>query len=180
MSGRIIKKGIHKGFQEYIKEALRKNEDMLLDFNLNKRTEVRYIFIYGSLKNGHSNNARMRKLKADFVGVARAEFLEIYYYETPTAFHKNGICCAIRTDNENQEVYGELWRVINWKSLDKYEGSPFFYKREKIKVWVNVKGKEELIEVEAYLFQEENELKRNGEPIFGGCYIEDEWMGPKE
>ena len=83
------------------------------------------LFVYGTLKLGHSNNRLLKG--AEFLGVAKT--LEKY------SLYESGIPFVFKGESVSQ-IFGELYRVdeLTLKIVDRLEGHPEVYRREKVQV----------------------------------------------
>lgn len=89
------------------------------------------VFVYGTLKRGHSNNRILRETESEFVGVA----------VTTTRFRMwtTGFPAIMReytADPLGAPVRGEVWRVNadGLRALDRLESNGSMYQRELISV----------------------------------------------
>lgn len=100
-----------------------------------------YLFVYGTLKRGHCNHYLLEG--CEFLG--NAETKEKY------ALYEAGIPYLVK-GKKVSHVKGEVYKVPEYvlKQIDRLEGHPFFYKREKAKV-VLKDGKE--IDAWIYFFR---------------------------
>jgi gamma-glutamylcyclotransferase (GGCT)/AIG2-like uncharacterized protein YtfP len=103
------------------------------------------VFVYGTLKRGYGNNALINKSKVISLKV-NAPGINLYS-SGPLPFAARG----------NGTAIGELYEVddIVLAKLDKLEGHPVFYKREKTKVQL-ASG-----EVEAWIYLCDKYAKQN-------------------
>ena len=89
-----------------------------------------YLFTYGTLKRGFSNNHLLNQ--AEFLGAAKTlEKYSLWVSGIPYVFKGESVAC----------IHGELYRVdeLTLKIIDRLEGHPEWYRREEVKV-VTEKG----------------------------------------
>lgn len=83
------------------------------------------IFVYGTLKEGFGNHYLLSKA----IKVSKAETVRKY------GMYQSGIPFVIK-DEESTTIKGEVYLVdqTTFKNIDRLEGHPSCYKREKVKV----------------------------------------------
>jgi gamma-glutamylcyclotransferase (GGCT)/AIG2-like uncharacterized protein YtfP len=130
---------------------------------------TRLLFVYGSLKRGHSNHDRIRRYKGVFLGsVETAEGFELRFLHRGMV----GVACMIRSTSGT--VLGELYRVPDIRPLNVFEGHPHYYRLEEIIIKTE-EGKSR--KVWAYVFQPLQELNpRDSSLITDGDYRERDWI----
>lgn len=85
-----------------------------------EEVKMHQLFVYGTLQSGRCNNDLMRNGKL---------------LESPAILkgvYRSGSISVHASDNPEDEVVGELWRVPEYDlfgSIDNLEGHPIFYKR---------------------------------------------------
>lgn len=93
------------------------------------------IFVYGTLKNGCSNNNVLQNIDAHFLGeVETVEKFPMYQYKDPFPY-------LVENIGSGNIVEGELYKINDtYKSvLDRFEGVPDLYYNGKIDVIQNGK-----------------------------------------
>jgi len=88
---------------------------------------MEYIFIYGTLKRNYRNNSR---LKGIFISEAKT------FYKFPMYENGDDFPYLENIKNKGYFIKGEIWKIEKSEilNLDEFEGVPFLYKREKIKI----------------------------------------------
>lgn len=130
---------------------------------------TRLLFVYGSLKRGHSNHDRIRRYGGVFLGsVETLEGFELRFLHRGMV----GVACMIRSPSGT--VLGELYRVPDIRPLNIFEGHPHYYRLEEIIIKTEA-GKSR--KVWTYVFQPVHELNsRDSSPITDGDYRERDWI----
>lgn len=96
-----------------------------------------YLFVYGTLMHGCSNNGFLIKSEGTFIEeVAVHNFLLLDLGSFPAAIK-----------NEGTKIVGELWKVKTLEFTDHLEGYPHFYNRVSVPV---VTKKSNCIEAQIY------------------------------
>lgn len=125
-----------------------------------------YLFTYGTLRLNQSHPmADFLAKNAKLVGLAllpKAKLFRIDWYPA-----------LIETDNENDEVTGDLFQlndIKSFKMLDEYEGigigkEPFEYRR------ANVKIKTDTQELESWVYFYNIDLPKDAELIESGDFL---------
>lgn len=82
------------------------------------------VFVYGTLKRNYKNHKILQMAGGRLVSDEAI---------CPKAFMVNlgGFPGAIKTEDEKSKIYGQIWDVVDLKVLDRLEGHPSFYCREK-------------------------------------------------
>jgi len=110
------------------------------------------VFVYGTLKEGHSNNRLLDDKTVFRVGRASLEapFLMVDLGAFP------GIIKAPEDTPPQSRIRGELYHVSQtvFNSLDMLEGHPDFYKRERVDV-TRDDGKAQVVRPWVYILPEE-------------------------
>ncbi len=129
----------------------------------------RLLFVYGSLKRGHSNHDRIVRYNGVFLGpVETAEGFELRFIHRGMS----GVATMIRSHSGT--VLGELYRIPDIRPLNIFEGHPHYYRLEEI-IIKNEAGKSR--KVSAYIFQAVHELNsRDSSLIVDGDYRERDWI----
>ena len=81
------------------------------------------VFVYGTLKHGHSNSVVMENSQAEFLGEDETE--------PKFTMYSNGAFPAVIEKGETP-IKGEVYRVKDMSRLDSLEGYPDFYNRKLI------------------------------------------------
>ena len=121
------------------------------------QTEKHYLFVYGTLKRGHCNHYLLEG--CPFMGEAETkEKYALYEADIPYVIKEKKI----------SHIKGEVYEVPRHilKRIDRLEGHPFFYKREKARVVL-----EDGREVEAWMYFwicEINYARLNKNGTYGG------------
>lgn len=110
-----------------------------------ERIEI-IIFVYGSLKRGFDNNDMLK----DAQYICKAETVRSFAMFEETA---GNYPYLLKNKNKGySKIKGELYRIYRkntLKKIDRFEGAPDYYKREKIKVKIK---KKEVKLAETYFF----------------------------
>lgn len=135
-----------------------------------------YVFVYGTLKRGFSNNYLLRN--AEYVGDAVSATHGQLKSWGPPCFVPE---VWLPEGSEALPVRGELWKVTDWKTLeglDMLEGHPHGYYRAQIPVDVeyDISVEESLFYDVAWCYFYDNPDINQMCPVVDGHY---EWM-PKE
>ena len=104
---------------------------------------MHYVFVYGTLMEGYGNNRLLKSGNAELVGkaITQPSFVML-------ASGLNGIPFVADVKEEHEgfpsdywfrnasQIHGEVWRcdADTLKTLDRLEGHPDWYKRERVKV----------------------------------------------
>lgn len=141
--------------------------------NLREGNE-RIIFVYGSLKSGHSNHYRIADMKGKVLGqVETLEGFKLFYYEP---YKGRGIATMVR-NRSGGTVLGELVYIPDIRILNKFEGHPYYYRLEPI--LVECEEQNLIISTFAYIFQNPSDLTpKTSIEIIDGDYREEDWSGP--
>ncbi|MBX2986816.1 MAG: gamma-glutamylcyclotransferase [Bdellovibrionaceae bacterium] len=129
----------------------------------------RLLFVYGSLKRGHSNHDRMTRYGGVFLGsVETVEGYELRF------LHRGMAGVATMTRAHSGTVIGELYRVPDIRPLNVFEGHPHYYRLEPI---IIKNENNQTKKVWAYIFQELTSLNaRDSSLIVDGYYRERDWI----
>ena len=137
---------------------------------------MNYVFVYGTLMEGYGNNRLLKNGNAELIGkaVTQTSFVML-------ASSLNGIPFVADVKEEHEgypsdywlrnasQIHGEVWRcdTDTLKTLDRLEGHPNWYKRERVKVDFISNQKLHPFEVWIYLMpMTESEFKSvNNYPI---------------
>lgn len=107
---------------------------------MNEGKEMFYYFAYGS----NMNFKQMKKRCKNAQFLCRA-YLEGYkfVYDGYSSKREGAVANIIPTNNKNNIVWGGLWLITkeDLEELDKYEGYPYSYDRQRVRV-KNEKGEE--------------------------------------
>lgn len=138
------------------------------------------VFVYGSMKYNsrgqeHSNYQRIKNLRGKRVGKGALPFHRIYFLQRERG---GGICC-LNPGNSGDVVFGEIFTVPDeaLTTLDQYEGTPNVYVREQVEIVRIIGGQKATVKAWVYRFNcPEGFLEDEAIPIYGGNYVESEWM----
>lgn len=127
--------------------------------------ERELLFVYGTLKRGFGNHWYLEKAK--FLG--NAETVEKY------ALYEVGIPYVVK-EEKISTIKGEVYEVgrAELTAIDKLEGHPKYYRREKVRVRVE-NGDE--VEAWFYFLNSENEFDRVRVVRYGRLNISGEYKG---
>lgn len=93
---------------------------------MSSKTNSHLVFVYGTLKSGYGNNRLL--LTSKFIGNCRTT--------SPWMLDADGGIPFLHKIRDGKHVIGELWEVDDqtFANLDRLEGHPTFYERDKISV----------------------------------------------
>ena len=104
-------------------------------------SNIHFVFVYGTLRKGQGNNSLL----------SNSKFIDEVVTEENLSLFVSGLPYMIKREG-GRGVIGELYAVNEetLSALDRLEGHPTFYKRERIKL------RDGVDEVWAYIFQGQN------------------------
>ena len=128
----------------------------------------KYLFIYGSLKRGFSLSFLLKG----------AEFVSEGYIKGPYKlfFHEGGYPCLISGGFKKSQIKGEIFLIKSqtmMQEIDRVEGHPFEYKREKVPLYSYGLANNIALIGETYIYQSHEDLKLN-HYIPSGRFLESE------
>jgi len=88
------------------------------------------LFIYGSMKSGHSNHKRLLRHRAKFISeISTVDGFNLIYYTGPNF----GIACLIKSLTGT--VKGELYEISDIQPINQFEGVPYVYSLSELGLW---------------------------------------------
>ncbi len=118
-------------------------------------TDTHIVFVYGTLKAGHSNHGLLQD--AEYIGEAETVASEYTMYDL-------GAFPGVK-EGGTDKITGEVYRVNNFElaSLHRLEGHPTFYKAKNIAVRLTNKISNNYVSAYMYIYQQQphkiNKLK---------------------
>lgn len=128
----------------------------------------KYLFIYGSLKRGFSLSFLLKGAKFISEGHIRGPY-KLY-------FHEGGYPCLISGSFQKSKISGEIFLITcknMLQEIDRVEGHPFEYKRDKVALYSSHLGENTALIGETYIYQSHEDLQLN-HFIPSGNFLESE------
>lgn len=106
--------------------------------DVSKLTSNNLVFVYGTLKKGYGNHTVIQDGKGEFIadGKTSVKYPFVNLGAFPALLRNN----LEKFKDKMARVKGEVYHVEDFAPLDRLEGAPHFYNRDKINVVMQING----------------------------------------